>query len=65
MTTTIDPLLVRIDAYLDAVPRSVTTTERSGPFTLFVNRGNGWRYYARPQLGQTRFTIEDVEAVLD
>ena len=65
MTTEVDPLLVRIDAYLDTVPRSVTTAEQVGPFTLFVNRGNGWRYYARPRPGQTRFTIDDVEAVLD
>jgi GNAT superfamily N-acetyltransferase len=56
-------LLHRIDAYLDEVPRRVTRTERVGPFTLFVQRGNGWRYYARPTLGVTEVTSAEVDAV--
>ncbi|MGH2634640.1 MAG: GNAT family N-acetyltransferase [Actinomycetota bacterium] len=56
-------LLRRIDAYLDAVPRSVVRTEEIGPFTLFVNEGRGWRYYARPRPGAASFSDADVEAV--
>jgi ribosomal protein S18 acetylase RimI-like enzyme len=42
--TTLD----RIEDYYDAVPRSASRTEDLGPFSLFVNRGAGWPYYARP-----------------
>ncbi len=56
-------LLRRIDAYLDAVPRPVVRTETVGPFTLFVQDGNGWRYYARPTPGASVFTASDVGAV--
>ncbi len=53
-------LLRRIDAYLDAVPRSVARIEEVGPFTVFVNEGFGWRFYARPRPGETEFTAGDV-----
>ena len=56
-------MLQEIDAYLDTVPRRVVRTEEIGPFTLFVNEGNGWRYYARPTPGATAFTRDDVAAV--
>jgi ribosomal protein S18 acetylase RimI-like enzyme len=56
-------LLRRIDTYLDAVPRTLATTEDVGPFTLFVNRGAGWRYYARPRPGETDFSAADVARV--
>jgi GNAT superfamily N-acetyltransferase len=56
-------LLRRIDAYLDAVPRPSSRTEEAGPFTLFVNEGPGWPYYARPALGAQAFTAEDVLGV--
>jgi GNAT superfamily N-acetyltransferase len=56
-------LLRAIDAYLDAVPRSLARTEEIGPFTLFVNEGLGWRYYARPRPGETTFTAGDVARV--
>jgi ribosomal protein S18 acetylase RimI-like enzyme len=56
-------LLQRIDMYLDAVPRTVARTEEVGPFTLFVNEGRGWRYYARPRPGETAFTASDVAEV--
>jgi len=56
-------LLRRIDAYLDAVPRTLATTEDVGPFTVFVNRGVGWRYYARPRPGEAVFTAGDVARV--
>jgi ribosomal protein S18 acetylase RimI-like enzyme len=57
-------LLARLDRYFDAVPRGVTRTEEIGPFTLFINQGDGWRYYARPRPGETSFTGDDVHAVL-
>lgn len=56
-------LLRRIDAYLDAAPRTGATAEEIGPFTLFLNEGHGWRYYARPSPGVTGFTIDAVRAV--
>lgn len=57
-------LLTRLDRYFDAVPRSVTRTEEIGPFTLFINQGDGWRYYARPRPGETSFGGDDVRMVL-
>jgi N-acetylglutamate synthase-like GNAT family acetyltransferase len=42
--------LERIEAYLDAAPRSAADTEPIGPFTLFRAHGP-WQYYARPRLG--------------
>jgi ribosomal protein S18 acetylase RimI-like enzyme len=56
------PLQV-IETYYDAVPRSLARAERIGPFTLFVNAGPGWPYYARPSLGASSFTVEDVQHV--
>ena len=56
-------LLRRIDAYLDAVPRSVARAEEVGPFTLFVNEARGWRYYARPRPGELEFSASDVAEV--
>jgi ribosomal protein S18 acetylase RimI-like enzyme len=52
--------LERIDAYLDAAPRSAADAEQIGPFTLFRPRGP-WPYYARPRLGLRRaITAADV-----
>jgi ribosomal protein S18 acetylase RimI-like enzyme len=59
-----DDLLRRIDRYLDTVPRAVTRTETIGPFTVFINEGRGWRYYARPTPGETAFTVDDARGVL-
>jgi ribosomal protein S18 acetylase RimI-like enzyme len=61
----LDELLTSIDGYLDAVPRPATRVEEIGPFTLFVNEGIGWRYYARPTVGAERFTPSDIEVVLE
>lgn len=60
-------LLVTIEAYYDAAPRPLATTEEVGPFTLFVKTNpTGWPYYARPQLRRdVPFTAADVKAVLD
>ena len=52
-----------LDAYLDAVARPATRTEDIGPFTLFVNEGRGWRYYARPTPGVRGVTESDVVTV--
>jgi predicted GNAT family acetyltransferase len=62
MTTDLT-LLSRIDDYLDAAPRTGARAETIGPFTLFLNEGHGWRYYARPTRGASGFTADTVEAV--
>jgi hypothetical protein len=59
----VEDLLAAIEAYYDAVPRSAARAEAIGPFTLFVNDGPGWSYYARPSLGATAFSVADVLAV--
>lgn len=58
-----DTMLTSIEAYYDAVPRNAARAETLSPFTLFVNAGAGWPYYARPELGATTFTPEDVTRV--
>jgi ribosomal protein S18 acetylase RimI-like enzyme len=58
-----DRSLRRLDAYLDAVPRPVARVEAIGPFTVFVNEGPGWPYYARPTPGARAPTPADVDAV--
>jgi ribosomal protein S18 acetylase RimI-like enzyme len=56
-------ILSEIEAYYDAVPRAACRVEQLGPFTLFVNRGPGWPYYARPALGASEFDAADVHRV--
>ena len=58
-------LLRHIDGYLDAVPRSVARTESIGALTLFVNDGNGWRYYARPTPGAGPVSAADIRTARD
>jgi ribosomal protein S18 acetylase RimI-like enzyme len=41
--------LRRIEDYYDAVPRAASRAEDHRSLTLFVNRGAGWPYYARPR----------------
>lgn len=41
----------RIERYYDEVPRAASRAEDHGPLTLFINRGAGWPYYARPRWG--------------
>jgi ribosomal protein S18 acetylase RimI-like enzyme len=53
-----------IEAYYDAVPRTVAIAHDVGPFTLFVNDGPGWSYYARPRLGTQVISVADVQLVL-
>lgn len=57
------PSLRAIDRYLDAAPRTAARTEELGPFTLFVNEGGGWRYYARPTPDRTDVTSAAVGVV--
>ncbi|MFN2590359.1 MAG: GNAT family N-acetyltransferase [Actinomycetota bacterium] len=57
-------LLGRIDRYLDAVPRVAARAEPVGPFTLFVNNGPGWTYYARPTPAPSVIGSDDVAAVV-
>ncbi|MFI9722389.1 GNAT family N-acetyltransferase [Streptomyces sp. NPDC052396] len=46
------PILDRLEAYYDAVPRSGARAEDFGPLTLFVRDGGaGYPYYARPARG--------------
>lgn len=56
-------LLARIERYYDAVPRTAARSEDIGSLTLFINRGPGWNYYARPRLGAGRIAAEDVARV--
>jgi GNAT superfamily N-acetyltransferase len=58
-----DPLLARLEAYYDAVPRTAARTETVGPLTLFVADGSGWPFYARPRLGAASVDARDVTAV--
>jgi ribosomal protein S18 acetylase RimI-like enzyme len=44
-------LLNRLERFYDAVPRKAARVEQCGPFSLFVRRGEGWPFYARPTLG--------------
>jgi GNAT superfamily N-acetyltransferase len=60
---TVDPLLDRIDAYCDAVPRTAARAEAHGPLTLFVNDGPGWPFYARPTRGTATVTPTDVDRI--
>jgi len=57
----VSPLLGRIDAYCDAVPRSGARVEELGPLRLFVAEGVPWPYYARPAGGD--LTAADVRAM--
>lgn len=56
-------LLQRINAYLDAAPKTGARAEAIGPFTLFLNEGHGWRYYARPTPGGDGISAIAVRAV--
>ena len=58
-------LLARIERTYDGLPRRPgVRVEASGPFEIFVREGEGWPFYARPRLGSTTFTTDDVELVL-
>jgi ribosomal protein S18 acetylase RimI-like enzyme len=54
-----------IDRYCDAVPRAAADGEDIGAFTVFLRRGAGWHYYARPRPDGPEPEPGDVEAVLE
>jgi ribosomal protein S18 acetylase RimI-like enzyme len=57
-------LLALLEQFYDSVPRKGADAEPHGPLTLFVRRGNGSPYYARPALGHAGpVTAPDVTAV--
>ena len=53
-----------IDAYCDAAPRAAADAEDIGSFTVFLRRGAGWPYYARPRLDAPPAAAGDIDAVL-
>lgn len=56
------PLLTRIDAFCDAVPRARATATDDGPLRLFLPDGPGHPLYARPVPGEA-VTAADVTRV--
>src|SRR5215510_11810762 len=65
LVTTLTALLDRLERSYDAIPRvGGARAEPVGPFELFLREGPGWPYYARPRLGTTVVTVDDVRAVL-
>ncbi len=59
-----DEAIARIDGFCDAVPRQRARAEAHDPFVLFVPKGPGWPYYARPKVGpRERVTAAHVLAV--
>ncbi|QJY46984.1 GNAT family N-acetyltransferase [Pseudonocardia broussonetiae] len=56
------PILTRIDAFCDAVPRARATATDDGPLRLFLPDGPGHPLYARPVPGAT-VTAADVTRV--
>jgi ribosomal protein S18 acetylase RimI-like enzyme len=59
----VDPLLDRIDAYCDAVPRSSARVEEFRSLVLFVTEGEGWPFYARPRRGAPAATPDEIREV--
>ena len=58
------PLLTAVEACYDAIPRvGGARVESVGPFEVFL-RDVGWPLYARPRLGTTTVTADDVALVL-
>jgi ribosomal protein S18 acetylase RimI-like enzyme len=54
----------RLERFYDAVPRDGAVAEEIGGLVLFVRRGAGWPYYARPRLAADRApSAADVTAV--
>ncbi|HEY3505820.1 MAG TPA: GNAT family N-acetyltransferase [Actinocatenispora sp.] len=59
-----EAMLTTLETFYDAVPRDRARVERIGPFDLFVRTGSdGHPFYARPALGATGVTADDVAAV--
>lgn len=58
-----DDVLERIDRFCDTVPRAWTTVTDIGPLRLFVRKGRGWPFYARPIPGGGPVTMADVQVM--
>jgi ribosomal protein S18 acetylase RimI-like enzyme len=59
-------LLDVVEQFYDAVPRTGAVAEPHGTLTLFLRRGAGGPYYARPTLGHPGpVTVADIVAVRD
>jgi ribosomal protein S18 acetylase RimI-like enzyme len=59
----VDPLLGRLEAFYDAVPRRGAAVEELGPLRLFLPEPQAWPYYARPAAPGVEVTPDDVRAV--
>src|SRR5215813_14192445 len=61
----VTPITERIERTYDAIPRTGgALVESVGPFELFYQgSAGGWPLYARPRLGTTEFTPDDVRRV--
>jgi GNAT superfamily N-acetyltransferase len=55
-------VIAAVETFYDAVPRRWAAVEEHGPFQLFVRKGSGWPFYARPVPGWP-VGAADVEAV--
>jgi GNAT superfamily N-acetyltransferase len=55
-------VIADVETFFDAVPRRWAAVEEHGPFRLFVRKGSGWPFYARPVPGRLVHAA-DVEAV--
>lgn len=56
-------VFVRLERFYDAVPRPYATVEDFGALVLFVRKGEGWPYYARPRIGAETPSAADITAV--
>jgi GNAT superfamily N-acetyltransferase len=56
-------VFVRLERFYDAVPRPYATVEDFGGLVLFIRDGEGWPYYARPQVGAETPSAADITAV--
>jgi ribosomal protein S18 acetylase RimI-like enzyme len=55
-------VFVRLERFYDAVPRPYATAEEFGGLVLFVRKGEGWPYYARPRIGAETPSAADITA---
>lgn len=56
-------VFVRLERFYDALPRPRARSEDFGPLVLFVRKGEGWPYYARPVIGADTPSAADITAV--
>ncbi len=55
-------VFVRLERFYDAVPRPYAAPEEFGGLVLFVRKGEGWPYYARPRFGAETPSAADITA---